>query len=366
MFDLVTEYIDNNWVLNKKIPYFDVAVNRGYKNVYRYYGGRVCADGKEKLCMFSLTKPLTAVLMLRLIEDGKASLDDDVADYIPAFKSAYYFAGGEKMKADIKIRHLLTMTSGLNYDLKSQSINEVKILLGNKATTFDIVSAYSHEPLEFKPGERFLYSLSFDVLAAIIERISGARFSDYIDRVIFKPLGMNNSSVKSCNNVPDVFIFDEKSGIRKTDNNAYYDFIFTDEYESGGAGLISSVEDYLQFAETLANGGVAKNGYRLLTQKSLDLMAENHISNISFGNSFTCVQGTDYGYGFGVRTRTKESAGGVPVGEFGWDGAAGSYLLVDPKNCVSVVIGLNVLNWPSFFKGEHLKIIEKIYSELHI
>lgn len=363
MFDFTKEYI-KNLVKNKNLPYIDVAVNYRQESVFRYFGGKSCPNGKERLCMFSMTKPITAVLMMRLIEEGKVSLNDHVSEYIPAFKNAFYICNDKKVEADITIKHLLTMTSGLNYDLNSFVLNKIKNDSLNKATTFEVISVLPEMPLEFKPGERFLYGLSFDVLGAVIERILGERFSDCLYHIIFEPLGMFNSTIKFNKNVPDVFVFDEKDGICQAVHNAYYNFMITSEFESGGAGLISTVEDYMLFAETLACGGVSKKGYRLLSKESIDLMSENHISDISVNNSFSCIQGDEYAYGFGVRTRTIQSKCGVPVGEFGWDGAAGSYLLVDRKNNISIVIGLNVLNWPSFFKGEHLQIVEKIYSEL--
>lgn len=85
---------------------------------------------------------------------------------------------------------------------------------------------------------------------------------------------------------------------------------------------------------------------------------------MSINNKFTCIQGDDYGYGYGVRTRIKESIYGVPCGEFGWDGAAGSYVLIDRKNHISIAIGMNLLDWPNIFGGEHMVLTELIYQSI--
>ena len=138
----------------------------------------------------------------------------------------------------------------------------------------------------------------------------------------------------------------------------------TPAYESGGAGLVSTVEDYIRFADALACGGVAANGYRVLRKETLAQLTSEQLKEISISNNFACVQGGDYGYGLGVRIRQKPTEWGLSKGEFGWDGAAGSYVMMDPEKKVSIFIGLHLRNWPVAFMGKHLQIVEKIYREL--
>ena len=138
----------------------------------------------------------------------------------------------------------------------------------------------------------------------------------------------------------------------------------TSAYESGGAGLVSTVEDYLRFADALACKGMAKNGYRLVKGETLQLLTSKQITGLSVNNGFTCVQGDDYNYGLGVRVRQKPTAWGLEEGEFGWDGAAGSYVMIDPHKELAVFIGMHIREWPFVFTGKHLEIVEKIYKAL--
>ena len=134
------------------------------------------------------------------------------------------------------------------------------------------------------------------------------------------------------------------------------------EYESGGAGLVSTVEDYIRFADAMACGGVAKNGYRVLSEEGLKQLTSEQLKEITINNSFTCVQGDDYGYGLGVRIRRVATDWGLNKGEFGWDGAACSYVMVDPEKKISIFIGAHLRNWPFVFTDKHLSIVEKVYK----
>jgi CubicO group peptidase (beta-lactamase class C family) len=117
------------------------------------------------------------------------------------------------------------------------------------------------------------------------------------------------------------------------------------------------------FAEALACGGVGKNGYQVIKKETLALLCTEQFKGLSLNNGYTCIQGDDYNYGLGVRVRSRDTEWGLEKGEFGWDGAAGSYLMVDPKQEISVFIGMNVLNWPAVFIGKHLQIVEHLYKE---
>ena len=136
------------------------------------------------------------------------------------------------------------------------------------------------------------------------------------------------------------------------------------KYESGGAGLVSTVEDYIRFADALACGGVALNGYSLLSLENIRELASEQVKNISVKNTFTCIQGEDYGYGLGVRVRQTPTERGLPIGEFGWDGAAGSYVMIDAEQESSIFMGMHVREWPIVFSGKHLEIVEEIYKNI--
>ena len=369
MFNQVERYI-KKLVKNKKIPYMDVIAYQDGRQIFRWYGGdgREEVTGKEKLFLYSATKPLTAVCALRLCEEGKLSLYDEVEKWLPAYKDVYLIdENGDKKapKNKMLVLHLITMSAGLTYDFKSYPIQETIKENAGKEDTETIVGAFARKPLVFEPGAQFNYSLCHDVLAAVVEKASGKKFSEYVDEIIFQPLRMRNSSfLASICGHANLYDCIEKGGIEKIEDVKYPTWmVFGKDYESGGAGVTSTVEDYIQFADALACGG-EKNGYQLLKTETIKQMYQEHLSSISVNNTFTCIQGDDYGYGLGVRTRIHPTVWGLPKGEFGWDGAAGSYVMVDPVNHISVFIGMHLDSWPRIFIGKHLEIVEKIYTNI--
>lgn len=323
--------------------------------------------GREKLLMYSCTKPLTAVTTLRLIDDGALSLDTLVEDILPEYKEVYLLdeLGNKRApKNKITIRHLLTMTAGLVYARQNYPIEEA---LRNKphgiSDTRAVVNSLVKSALVFEPGEKFNYSFCHDVLGAVIEEVSGMPFSKYMEKVIFKPLGMNETYFSAPYNpeVCDQYIATESGVIKQIDK--HNSLIFSSGYESGGASLISTVTDFAKFGASLSLGAITPNGERIIKESTLKLLYTPVFDTLSVDNNYTCVQGDDYSYGLGVRTRTKATEWGLSVGEFGWDGAAGSYLMVDPVKKCTVVIGANVLSWPIVLKGKHLEIVKRIYEK---
>lgn len=360
MFDKIKSYVDSEIINKKKIPYFDISVAKSGKEIFRYFNNASGnATGMEKLYMYSCSKVITATATMMLVEKGAISLDDCVSKYLPCFNDVYLIKDGVKVKPknSISIKHLLTMTAGLDYNFERENIENAFIKNPN-STTLDIINEIVKSPLNFEPGEKFSYSLCHDVLGGVIEAVSGVRFSDFIEQNIFKPLGMNNSTFK-CDS-------DGFEPLYYATNGKVIPFNFTEvrwanspAYESGGGGLKSTVSDYQKFCSSLSIESSV-----LLKPTTIDLLTTIYSDNLSIKNSFTCVQGKEYGYGLGVRVRKEKSPCGIPAGEFGWDGAAGSYCLIDRENQISIVTGMHVRNWPNVFNGEHLKLAEMIYNEL--
>ena len=367
MFSKVTAYV-NKLTEEKKLPLLDVLVCKDHKELYRHTASFENAFGKdEKLCMFSCTKVLTAVSGMRLVEEGKISLDDPVSKYIPAFADAYTLnENGEKQSEVITVRHLFTMSSGFDYNRKIPEIIKLSEEKYDTATTTDVVCQLLKKPLNFKPGERFLYSQSHDALGALIETVSGMNLAEYMQKNIFDPIEMKNSTMLRelyDENLPIVHKITD-TGFEVDTSGLYRRGHPVKNYRNGGSSLISTVEDYAKFADTLAAGGTANNGYRLIKPETIEKMKEVHFDSLDIKSTYTCVQGKDYAYGLGVRVRTVKDESGIPIGEFGWDGAAGSYVLVDTDNGISVTMGMNILNWPEIFRGEHLNIVRLIYEAL--
>lgn len=351
-------------IKEKNIPYLDICVGQGQDTIFRCFSDKQGkATGEEQLYLYSCTKPLTVIGAMRLVECGVIGLDDLVEKYLPSYANTFILnEAGEPTptKNKMTLRHLFTMSGGLTYDIHTQPLQELK---KTTSKTVDIVNGFIKTPLSFEPGARFQYSLCHDVLAAVVEIASGKRFSQYMQEEIFAPLGMVNTGF---HNMPqtfaDMYEATADGGVRQI---APINVLgIGSDYDSGGAGVISRVEDYAKFARALACGGETKDGYRLIGNETLRRIYRKQHSSMAVDNGFTCVQGEEYGYGLGMRTRLKETEWGLPIGEFGWDGAAGAYLMVDPIHKISVVIGMHVLTWPYVFAGEHLKLVQCVYEDM--
>lgn len=357
------KYIDS--LINEGIPYIDVIATKDGKELVRYYNGKSKVTGKEKLFLFSCTKPLTVTLAMKLVEKGLLSLDEPLENIIPAYRDVFLVENGVKRppKTKILIRHLFTMSAGLTYKIARYPANEAYLSRGGKTPTLAIAESFSRGALVSDPGEKFIYSFCHDVLAAVIELRSGMKFSEYMKKEIFEPLGMKNTyfSKRFEEDLAELFfVFGDNGKIlpMKKENI----FVYADGYESGGAGLVSTVEDYTKFAVTLSLGGTSPDGVKIISEDSLRAISTPEIPMDEEENGFTHLQKSEYAYGLGMRTRIIPKEWGLPVGEFGWDGAAGSYLSVDLKNGISVFIGMHMRGWPKIFKGKHLEIVKHIYK----
>lgn len=372
-FDKIGEYMSNVLMKEKHVPGCEVVVYRDHKKLYGYrcgysdYEMKKQIDGSELYFMYSCTKPITAAAGVRLIEDGKLNPDAPVADYIPEYANAYVTDGDEKINVGKKltVRNLFTMTAGLNYNLNRPQVNDLLKKGSGFATTRNITASLVQDPLDFIPGDRFQYSLCHDVLAAVIEAAAEKRFSDYLADTIFTPLGMENASFHPSQDVRSriaaQFASDSQGNVTAVQPTNIFDI--SSEYDSGGAGIICGVSDYIKFADTLACGGTSPEGYRFLKPESVKMLHTNQLDAHS-GRTFGCAAGPGYGYGMGVRTRISTENTLTPLGEFGWDGAAGSYVMMDDTNKLSIFFAMQVLNWPSCIGIGHAPIREYAYKAL--
>jgi CubicO group peptidase (beta-lactamase class C family) len=314
---------------------------------------------------------MTCTAAMQLVERGVIGLDDPVSKYLPDFADCFLLKDGQKVRPEktMTVRHLFTMSAGFDYDRATKPILDT-IAADPHATTLDIVKALVRSPLQFEPGTQFLYSMCHDVLAAVVEVASGMRFSDFLAENIWKPLGLTDTNFQITQEVMDrmsaQYICYEKGKIRPYKN--YRDFNLTDRFESGGAGLYSTVNDYSLFADALACGGVGATGNRILKPETIDLMRTEQLSAIIPNPEvFTCWTGPGYGYGLGVRTMVDNSAGQrSPNGEFGWDGATGTFTLMDPANKLSLFFAMHVRGWTRYFPDCHIPIRDLTYQCLNL
>ncbi len=346
-----------------ELPYLDVSVYKGYEPILRFATKN--ATGKERLQMYSMSKIFTVVSIMQLIEQGKLSLKDKVEKFFPCFKTTTYKKGDKVLKSNKKItvKHLLTMTSGLTYDVDNPHLKAVQSEMGDKGTIKDFVPSFIKGPLCFKAGKSFEYGLSHDVLAGIVEIVSGLTFDEYVEKNIFKPLGMESATFKNdfTNVYPKYECREDLSVVKTSLDNV---LIFSKNYVSGGAGLICDVLDYAKMVKALTNYGIAENGHKILEKETVNSLVKKPLSNEFVKHSFYW-QGEDYGYGLGVRVRLKDSGYGINKDEFGWDGACGSFWLSDKASGISIVIGMNVLAWERKYHGIHAEMLKEIYAELN-
>ncbi len=354
-----------------RIPGNDISVCLGGKEVFRYQSGYSDVEEKKRMrsdslyFIFSCSKVCTVTAALQLYEKGYFLLDTPLYEFIPAFRHATVKTENGIKEADnpITMRHLFTMTSGLSYNLNRPSVREKAYKLTNgQMDTLTVATCLAEDPLEFEPGEKWMYGLSHDVLAAAVEAISGQKFRDYVRDHIFLPLDMQESGYHAddvLDRIAPLYCFknQETDPVKLQAGESVCDtgtlvrqkkeasFILGKEYDSGGAGIITSVSDYSKFACALANGGVGQTGEKILSAGTIDLLRQNQLSEAQ-ARSFNWRQLAGYGYGLGVRTLTSKALSGTTgsLGEFGWGGAAGATVLVDPDIGLSVFYTHHMLN----------------------
>ncbi len=371
-FEYLKDFMDR--LTAWRIPGNEVSVCLGNKEVFRYASGY--SDYENKVPMetnkwlyniYSCSKPATVTAALQLYEKGMFLLDDPLYDFIPEFKQMYIHnedGSVKKSENPITIRHLFTMTSGLTYNSQTKGFEKAREITEGKMNTLEVIKNLAADGITFEPGTRWQYGLSHDVLAGVVEVISGKKFRDYVTDNIFKPLGMNESfyhndevldrlaeqySYENSQSSDLVKLQSEGSGkadgyLRNVGKKVSH-YVFGSEYDSGGAGITTSVSDYSKFCCALANWGLGANGERILAKSTVELLRTNQLSEeIRKDLSWTQLKG--YGYGLGVRTMIDKAESGSTgnVGEFGWGGAAGANILVDPDIGLSVFYAHHMLN----------------------
>lgn len=345
-----------------RIPGAEIEVYQDNKRVFKYASGYADLETKKPIdgslyFLYSSTKVATSTAVMQLLERGEILLNDPVKEYLPEFSEMYIKKEIEpgkfelvKAKNDITIKHLLSMSAGFDYNWNTPAINSVKEATKGVSPTRDIVRAIAQSPLHFEPGEHWSYSLCLDVLGGFVEVVSGKKFSEYVKENIFEPVGMKDSTFRFTEDVKKrmatEYRFDDElnKAIPAGFVNSHSIGIGS-EFDSGGAGIISNVEDYAKFASALANGGVASNGERILSPGTIELMRTNMLNEQAL-KDVNWSQLAGYGYGCAVRTMMNKGIGGScgSVGEFGWGGAAGSYLMADPEKKLSVFYVQHLLN----------------------
>ena len=370
-FKPLSQFIDR--ITNWRIPWAEVLVMHRNETVFRYRNGyadleqKTPIDDRRIIHLYSLTKIMTCAAALQLVEKGAMLLNDPLSAYLPEYAEMTVrktLPNGatvlEKARKPITVRDLFAMTAGFSYDLGSPSLREAAERTGGKVPAREFAAALAKEPLLFEPGTRWNYSLCHDVLAALVEAVDGRRFSQYIREEVTGPLGMNDTGFdlteEQRTRLAPQYRYDDVLGkpARKDGN----DFRIGTEFESGGAGLLSTVSDYVLFLNALTNRGTGPNGARILSPAAVDLMRADHLTE-SMREDYAWVQLAGYGFGLGVRTHISRAESGSlsPLGEFGWSGAAGCLAIIDPDSQLTVMYAQHMLNNQETYVHPRLKNI---------
>ncbi|WJH29473.1 beta-lactamase family protein [Paenibacillus sp. CC-CFT742] len=357
-FKPLASFIDR--VTSWRIPWAEVMVIHQNDTVFHYRNGYANLEEKTPITdgaifnLYSMTKIMTCVAALQLVERGHMLLSDPVSDYLPEFAEMNVkkvMPNGEvrleKATRAITVRDLFTMTAGFSYDVGAPSIKEAVQSTDGKLPTREFAKALAKEPLLFEPGTHWNYSMCHDVLGALIEVVSGRRFGTYLQEEITGPLGMNDTAFdlndeQQSRLIPQYAYNDELEKAIRMDGNG---FRVGTELESGGAGLLSTVRDYALFLNALTGHGTSPEGVRILSQASVELMRTDHLNEMTRPDySWDHMGG--YGFGLGVRTHISKSESGSlsPHGEFGWSGAAGCMAIIDPDSGLTVMYAQHLLN----------------------
>ncbi len=349
----------------KRIPGAVVLVARNGEIVLANAVGFRNIDDKapmEKETLFriySMTKPITSVAVMMLVEQGKLSPTDPVAKYLPELGHVQVFAGmkdGEPVleppRRPMTIADLLRHTSGLTYGFFGntyidQRYREVDVL-DRQSTLAEMVEKLGKIPLLHHPGERFAYSVSTDVLGRVIEVVSGRPLDTFFQEQIFGPLAMNdtgffvppaNVSRFAANYRPAVL-----GGLALLDDPKTSEFLAKPKLLSGGGGLVSTAPDYLRFCQMLLNQGEL-DGKRLLKASTVYQMTTNQLPAqaypISVGGPVR--EGIGFGFGFSVVVEKTEYTGPMRLGEYGWGGAASTHFWISPRDQLAVVANTQVM-----------------------
>ena len=364
-FEYMKNFMDSltEWI----IPGNSVVIYKDGKKVFEYSSGysdlekKIKKTGEEQLYIYSCSKVATVTAALQLYEQGKFLLSDPLYEYLPEFKKMYV-KDGDRIKAaenPITIRDLFTMTAGLSYATNTPAFEKARKLTDGKMDTRTVIKCLAEEPLLFEPGARWNYSLCHDVLAVLAEVVSGMRFSEYMKKHIFEPLDMNSSYYHAPNDViispqyiyeiqdtKNIVELQQKEHTTGVVKRAYgNELVFGENYDSGGAGIITTVDDYAKFAAALANSGTGLNNNRILSSATVKLMKTNQL-NEAQRKTMNWRRLRGYGYGLGVRTLIDkaESGSNSSIGEIGWGGAAGATIIADTEEKVALCYAHHMLN----------------------
>jgi CubicO group peptidase (beta-lactamase class C family) len=362
----IDRFLAESYVEPGKLPFVQVLVARDGQPVHFGQAGAMRGDGTPiredaLLRIASMTKPVTSVAFMQLVEQARVALDDPIARVLPELANLGVYAGGggavpfapATPTRPIRFVDLLTHMSGLTYGLQNRTsvdaaYRELEFDFGRERHTSEEYLAHlARLPLEFEPGTGWNYSVATDVLGIAVERLSGMRLGDYFREHIFAPLGMTDTgfdiAAGGAQRLADAWAYQPGKPPRLTDRGATSKLLGPAKFHSGGGGLIGTIADFHRFAAMLLGGGEL-DGARILAPKTLRLMTSNFlpggadlasISRSLFSESTSA--GSGFGLGFAMVIDPARTLMPASMGEFYWGGAYSTAFFVDPREGVTAV-----------------------------
>ncbi len=310
--------------------------------------------------IYSMTKPITSTAIMMLYEEGKFQLDDPISRYLPMFKDVRVYAGGTAdrydtvpAKSPITFKQLLTHTSGLTYGFTGSPVSAIYQAAkfdfqSEESTLWSMMERLAKLPLLAQPGTEWNYSVSTDVLGALVETISGMGFDKFLKTRIFEPLGMTDTGfyVRADQRARFAANYQKEDGggMKLIDEPKTSRYLKPEPLCSGGGGLVSTASDYLRFCKMIARTGEL-DGVRILGRKTVEFMRVNHLQSggdlASMGMprfSESTMTGIGFGLGFAVVLDPAKAELLCSAGEHYWGGAASTAFWIDPQEDLIAIL----------------------------
>jgi CubicO group peptidase (beta-lactamase class C family) len=367
----IGDYLRNE-IATGKIPGAAVLIQQHGKPVYfESFGVRDLATGLPMtpdtiFRLYSMSKPITSVAAMMLVEDGKLALGDPVSKTIPAFAEVKVGVGNSALDRPITVEDLLRHTSGLTYGFTGNDpVRKRYAQSGLFEGDFDnaqFADRLAKLPLAEQPGTLWDYSHSTDVLGRIIEIIAGTSLYQFEKQRLLDPLGMTDTAFYVTDAAKRPRIAEPMPGDRLGGPViGTYDPAMVRRWQGGGAGMSGTIADYARFAQMLLNGG-SLNGRRYLKPETVALMTTDHIGpQTGIARDANYFPGPTSGFGLGFAVRTSQPPAGWPLGEYRWDGAGGTFFFIDPKDDMFAIL---MVQTPSQRGRIQLQLKTLIYEAL--
>jgi len=301
--------------------------------------------------IYSMSKPITGVAMMILFEEGKWQLNDPVAKYIPEFAKLKVYgtdANNNVVMKDqmhpVTMRELMSHSGGFTYGFFSNTaVDKLQLeadLLNPNNTLDEFIKRVAKLPLNSQPGSEWHYSISVDIQGYIVQKLSGMPFEEFLEKRIFKPLGMVDTAFyvpkEKLNRFAEFYSYDKdgKLQVVGVKDGLNHDFSAKPTLPSGGGGLVSTATDYMRFCQMLLNGGQL-DGVRILSPLTVELMH----TNVLAPSVPILAPGAGFGLDFAIYTDPVAAGGYYGKGSYWWGGAAGTWFWIDPVNDL-IVLGM--------------------------